>query len=65
MEDPAENAAKKVMHLLSTGGVVERSFFQNVGKIVNKTVDLEIYKTSEDAMRRIEEVISGRKLKRN
>lgn len=49
------------LHDLSTGGVVERSFWQNVSKIISKQTFLERGECYKTILTNVEDIITGKK----
>lgn len=51
---------KRFDNIYSYGGKAERSFFQNVGKIVNKEAPYEIpHKTVDNIFKNTEDIMNG------
>ena len=52
---------KRYERLYSYGGKVETSFWQNVGKIVNKKESIERNKTFDEIYGKADEILRGKK----
>jgi hypothetical protein len=57
--DYLQAVEKRYNRMYSYGGIVEKSFWQNVGKIVNKKEKLEQTKMFDEMLKTADKIIKG------